>query len=322
VQKISIVIRTKNEAAWLRQVLQAIARQTWTNYEVLIVDSGSTDQTLDIARDFGTQVLKVPPETFTYGRSLNVGVEAAKGEYIVALSGHAVPAVDTWLEALVTPLQDASVGGVYGRWEPLPDCNPFDILEIEQLFGKDRIIQTTDPKFSNANGAWRKAVWQVERFDESLPANEDQAWAAAVQKRSFSIVYEPTAVVLHSHNRNPGQLFRTGRAEVAAKKWIEKSDEEWRVITFLSVWLRSTWKGWQMTWRLRSNWRWWCYCPVYYLALRYGHYCGFRTPLHDVYPYGYHKRRPTTKQMMEDTNWEAYTTSRIGYGSVPDGMIR
>ena len=288
----SIVIRTKNEERWLGRVLKAIAQQTWAEREVIVVDSGSTDTTLTIARHDSAKIVELAPRSFTYGRALNRGVQEAKGEFIVALSGHAVPASQTWLATLLAPLKDPIVGAVYGRCIPLPGCNPFDAKAIRCHFGTQRQIQTANHRFSNANGAWRKDVWEFEQFDERLPATEDQAWAAALLRRGFVIVYEPKAVVCHSHNRTPAQIFRTTQAEVAAMKWLDQSSEQWSVAKMLWLWARSTLGGWRTTWQYRSHWRWWLYCPTYYLAQQYGYYRGLRDPLFSTYPHAHPQDRP------------------------------
>ena len=282
----SIVIRTRNEARCLGQVLQAIGRQTWTAHEVIIVDSGSTDETLPIARRYGTRVIEIPPETFTYGAALNRGIHEAQGEYIVALSGHAIPAADTWLASLLAPLLENGVGAVYGRQLPSAGCNPFVAEGMAVFYGTRRQVQTADHKFSNANAAWRKRVWELEPFDERIPYAEDQCWAAAVLRRGVSIVYEPDAAVHHSHDRSLRQIYRHRRAEVAALKWMNHSTEQCTFRHMVSLWWGSTRFGWRMTWQARSHWRWQLYCPLYYLAYVYGYYRGLCDPLSTISLHG------------------------------------
>lgn len=281
----SIIIRTKNEGKWLGAVFNAISRQSWKEREVIIVDSGSIDNTLTIAHANGARIYEIPPDSFTYGGSLNRGVREAKGEFIVALSGHAVPATEYWLETLVSSLKDPKVGAVYGRCIPFPDCNPFEAESILRYFGTDRMVQRYNFRFSNANGAWRKEVWARHPFDDKLPATEDQAWGKAILGLGFIIIYEPRAIVSHSHNRTPRQVFLTTRAETAAMKWLLGSQEHWSMTRMLLQWVRSTTRGWLTVWQLRGHWRWWLYCPVYFVAQKYGFYRGFRDPLYTVYPH-------------------------------------
>src|SRR2546430_1178125 len=81
--------------------------------EVIIVDSGSTDATLDIAREFPTQIIEIPPASFSYGRALNLGVQAASGDYVISLSAHSLPASPYWLTNLLKPFADPTIGAVY-----------------------------------------------------------------------------------------------------------------------------------------------------------------------------------------------------------------
>ena len=69
----SIIIRAKNEEALIGEVLTAVYEQTVRDIEVILVDSGSTDRTLEIARKFPLKIIEIRPEEFTYGRALNIG---------------------------------------------------------------------------------------------------------------------------------------------------------------------------------------------------------------------------------------------------------
>src|SRR5688572_7185097 len=94
----SIVIRAKNEAGAIGETLDSVFGQRGApGFEVIVVDSGSTDATLDIVRRTDARVIEIPPQSFTYGRALNIGISAARGEFVVALSAHSTPINDRWL---------------------------------------------------------------------------------------------------------------------------------------------------------------------------------------------------------------------------------
>src|SRR4030066_1052634 len=95
---ISVLIRTKNEEKYLGQTLSVIFSQTRKDIEVLIVDSGSTDKTLEAAREFPVTIFEIKPKDFTWGYALNYGFQRASGKYIVCLSAHALPQSEYWLE--------------------------------------------------------------------------------------------------------------------------------------------------------------------------------------------------------------------------------
>ena len=113
----SIVIRTLNEARYLRQLLEGIRSQEFlqSEIEIIVVDSGSTDDTLAIAEKGGCRILHLKRSEFSFGRSLNIGCDAARGRFLVFVSGHCVPVDNQWLKNLLLPLADASTAIAFGR---------------------------------------------------------------------------------------------------------------------------------------------------------------------------------------------------------------
>ena len=112
----SVVIRTLDEERFLPALLDAVLHQeTHLETEIVVVDSGSTDRTLEIARSYDCRIEHIDRGEFSFGRSLNRGCEAAAGEILVFVSGHCVPADRSWLRELVRPLLDERAAYVYGR---------------------------------------------------------------------------------------------------------------------------------------------------------------------------------------------------------------
>ena len=114
---VSIIIRTLNEERYLDEILFAIESQNVNNfsYEVVIVDSGSTDNTLKIAKSHNARITYIKKQNFTFGRSLNIGCEYAYGEFLVFISGHCIPANKDWLQNLIAPLVQKKCDYTYGR---------------------------------------------------------------------------------------------------------------------------------------------------------------------------------------------------------------
>ena len=212
---VSIVIRTKNEAEHLSEVLEAIERQTHPCREVIVVDSGSIDGTVQIAERFGAHIIAIEPQSFTFGYALNVGVAASKGEVVAFLSGHSVPCDEGWLGSLTEEFVDCRVAGSYGRQVPQPDCHAWERMDMERSFGDRPRVQVDDPYFSNANASISRDVWKSIPFREDLSGSEDYAWAAAAQSAGYRIIYEPRAAVRHSHREGLRQLYRRSARERA-----------------------------------------------------------------------------------------------------------
>jgi len=203
--KAGVVIRTKNEEAWLDQVLSAIARQADVDPEVVVVDNDSTDRTREIAARHKCRVLSISDAAYSHGRALNQGVAATTADLVAILSGHCIPVNERWLLRFIANFNSPSVAGVYGRQEPLPDSSPFDKRDLWTTFGLDRRTQRHDHFFHNANSMIRRAVWAEMPFDEELPGVEDRDWAKRVQAAGWQIAYEPHAGVFHHHGIHQGR---------------------------------------------------------------------------------------------------------------------
>ena len=94
----SIIVRAFNEARHLPALFDAIDAQEYRDFEVILVDSGSYDRTREIAAARGAKICRISSHDFTFGYSLNVGIEAAQGRFIVIVSAHTIPTASDWLE--------------------------------------------------------------------------------------------------------------------------------------------------------------------------------------------------------------------------------
>lgn len=197
--KISVVIRARNEAFWLESCLFAISCQDYPRFEVILVDNGSTDATLDIARQYGCVIVPLGEGSFNYSKALNMGIAAGDGPFVTMVSAHCVPVDDQWLARLAMHFSEENVAAVYGRQEPLPDSNPTDKRDLWTTFGEDRKFQKRDYFFHNANSMIRRDLWSRIPFNERIHGVEDRDWAKKVQRQGYQIVYEPTARVFHHH---------------------------------------------------------------------------------------------------------------------------
>lgn len=201
---ISLVIRTKNEAGWIERCLAAVSLQDLPDWEVILVDNASTDDTRRIARRFGCRIVPISDRAFGYGRAINRGIARARGDLVAILSGHCIPANDRWLSALAAHFDAAEVAGVYGRQLPLPDSHAFDKRDLWTTFGVERRVQRSDYFFHNANSMIRRAVWEELPFDEEISGVEDRDWARKVLATGRRIAYEPLAAVYHHHGIHQG----------------------------------------------------------------------------------------------------------------------
>ena len=216
----SIIIRTKNEERFLEKTLSIICEQTISDHEIIVVDSGSTDHTLAIAQKYNCQLIEIKPSDFTYGYALNIGAAKATGSLLVFLSAHAIPASQEWLAQLTEAFKDPKTAGVYGRQLPMPDAIFQSRQACHEAFPNRPITYRDESvRFSNANAAIRKSLWEQNPFDETLSGSEDIDWAKKQIEQGYQIVYAPNASAYHSHNETMKQIYtRSFRETLAMKK--------------------------------------------------------------------------------------------------------
>ena len=196
--KVSLIIRTKNEERWIASCLKSVFAQSYQEFEVIIVDNESTDATLAKVEQFPVKKV-VHCTEYLPGKSLNLGIVEATGDFIVCLSGHCIPTNKEWLANLLRNFDDPQVVGVYGRQEPLSFTPPSDKRDLMIVFGPERRVQRKDSFFHNANSIIRKAVLDQIPFDDKVTNIEDRVWAQQVLNQGYTIVYEPEASVYHYH---------------------------------------------------------------------------------------------------------------------------
>lgn len=197
----SIIIRTYNEEEHLGETLEMVFFQTFRDFEIIIIDSGSTDNTLQIARRYETVIKQVPKETFTYGYALNLGAQLAKGKFLVFLSGHSVPYDRQWLTNLLKPFANETVVGVCGKQLAHEGAQYSEKLRVQKAFDKPEGLQSLENLvFSNSNSAIRKQNWESCMFDELVEFGEDLIWAQFQIEQKGDIYFQSTAIVFHSHH--------------------------------------------------------------------------------------------------------------------------
>lgn len=217
----SIIIRTYNEERHLPALLSAIAGQSYRDYEVIVVDSGSIDNTREIAAGAADQVIRISSHDFTFGYSLNIGIKASTGRFLVLVSAHTLPSHVDWLAALIEPLKDEKTAMVCGRQEGTAESKLSEFRDFNRIFGPKRMTMSAKKFFANnANSALRRDLWEQHMFDESLPGLEDIEWAKFWMERGLQVIYEPAAGIRHIHQETPHQVRRRYFREAVAARWI------------------------------------------------------------------------------------------------------
>jgi len=238
---ISIIIRAYNEEKFIGKLLQKIYTQIIDEkFEVILVDSGSTDNTVSIALKYPVKLVKIPKEKFSFGYSLNKGIESSNGKICVFISAHCIPANNYWLSEIVKPFNNIDVGMVYGRQIGDRNLTKFSEHQIFKKWFPENLIENQSYPFANnANSAIRKSVWEEIKFDERLTGLEDVKWAKDILDKGYKLYYNSNATVYHIHEERYSQIFNRYKREAIALKRIFP-EMNFTFIDFLKFFISNT----------------------------------------------------------------------------------
>lgn len=272
--QVSIVIRCFNEERHLGRLLHGVMQQTLGEVEIVVVDSGSTDGTLAVARRYPTRILSIKPEDFSFGHSLNVGCQAATGEFIVIASGHVYPVYKDWFEHLLEPFKDPDIALVYGKQRGAKTTTFSEHQVFAKWFAEESNLHQDHPFCNNANTAIRREVWEKLPYNEELTGLEDIDWAKRAMQLDFKIAYVADAKVVHVHNETPLQTYNRYRREAIALKRISP-DEHFHFGDFLRLFLTNVISDYGQALRDGQPRRQWLAIPRFRLMQLWGTYRGF-----------------------------------------------
>lgn len=216
---ISIIIPVKNGDHWLGALFEKLVTQTlYRRSEIIVLDSGSTDRSLEIIGQYPVKLINIPPKEFNHGETRNVGVRAARGKYVVMTVQDALPFSDDWLQHLVDGFKDETVAGVCGR-QIAPhdlDKNPvrwYRFFSPPQLiyvqFNRPEDLLKLSPAgqrakcgWDNVTAAYRRDVLLQHPFFRTDFA-EDILWAKEALLKGFTLAHNDYAMVFHYHHQVP-----------------------------------------------------------------------------------------------------------------------
>jgi rhamnosyltransferase len=234
---VSLLLLTRNGAATLPRVLASIRSQTVTfPVEIVAVDSGSSDGTVELLRGQADRLIEIRESAFNHATTRNVGAEACKAPLVVFLVQDAEPVSANWLARLAAPLMDGDpathasggarpLAGTYARQIPRSDASAVvrvylqrysatDASPRRQSIADQAAFDTLSPAerlaactFDNVCSCIRREVWQRHPF-RPTPIAEDLAWARGVMLAGYDLAYVPEAAVVHSHERPAGYELR------------------------------------------------------------------------------------------------------------------
>ena len=218
--RVSVVIPTLNAGPQFEELLKQIRSQKGDfDLEILVIDSGSTDATRELALRYGATVHQIERQEFNHGATRNLGISLARGEYVALTVQDAVPLDERWLAMMVENLErNGRVAGVYSRQIPHKNAGVLTRVLVgnlataslerrEQFAESPTQYARMRPKkrrrlavYDDVSSCLRRSVWEELPYD-ATDFGEDIRWGKKVVEAGYKVVYEPRSAVLHSHER-------------------------------------------------------------------------------------------------------------------------
>jgi len=282
----SVVIRCYNEERHLPELFEALRIQSFQDFEVVVVDSGSTDRTLEIVRGEDVNLLYINKEDFSFGRSLNMGCASAKGEFLVFVSAHCIPTGPEWLWNLLDDFSDPKVASVYGKQRGVEGSHFSEQQIFRRWFPEESVSHQDGPFCNNANCAIRRSLWEEFPYDEELTGLEDVAWANQVTRHGWWVNYRADAAVTHIHHESPNQIrHRYEREAITFQKVFP--NEHFNFWDMVRLIFQNVWEDWKQA-RLQGVWR-----REWFSIVR------FRVAQFSGTYQGFHTRRPSPSELKK-----------------------
>jgi rhamnosyltransferase len=222
--KVSIIMRVYNEMPYIKYALRMLKQQSFQDYELIVVDSGSTDGSYQEAEKANPDnIYQITPGTYVPGRVLNEAISKASGEIIVFNNSDCIPQNNFWLENLIRPFQqDKNTIATFANQLPRPDATPLVRKDYERAFGDGSISAKWKHFFSLASSAVRKDIILKYPFNPTIQYSEDIEWSWRMKQMGKKITYVPDSLVEHSHNYTWKGLIKRYTGEGKAEKEIYK----------------------------------------------------------------------------------------------------
>lgn len=236
---VSIIMRSFNEAWALKDTLLALKAQSFTNWDLIVVDSGSTDGSQELIRAAEpAHFVQITPSEYNPSRVMNHGMRLANSDFGIFLNADATPQGANWLRPLVEALQSPRTAACFGRQIPRPDCRAVFACDYDRCFGPQRESAKWDHFFSMVSSGLRRDVWAIRGFREDLQYAEDDEYTRWCKGQGYAIDYISESVVMHSHNYTPEQSYKRsfGDARAIAKAWDQAPEQ--------FSWMKTVFLGW------------------------------------------------------------------------------
>lgn len=228
---VTVIIRSYNEMPHTPATLEALFRQQFTDFDVIAVDSGSTDGSPEVFKEWQNRVkgkfdfhfIQIPKSEYGHGKTLNMAIGKTQAKIAVLLNADATPVDEFWLERLIAPFDtDEKVAATFSRQLTRPGTKPLIAFDTERFFPPVRkdLNWRHMIHYSQSASAIRHSIWKQRPYYTDAYASEDEEWAKWWIDRGYKIVYVPESQALHSHNYTLAQYRHRMYTEAVADMFV------------------------------------------------------------------------------------------------------
>lgn len=221
---VSILMRSKNSDWVIDQALAALFSQTFRDFELVLVDSGSTDRTLAIARKYPCRLISIPPDDYFPGAVLNRAIAETSKDLLVFQNSDVVPLAPDALANLVAAMNDPSVDAAFARQIPRPEAHGWVRRDYALSFPEAGPSPSWMP-YSLPFAAMRRSAWEARPFYTEAWGSEDCEWGAWARRSGRVVRYVPESIVMHSHNYSLAEIYGRRFIEGEADAYIKGDDD-------------------------------------------------------------------------------------------------
>ncbi|MBF0408207.1 MAG: glycosyltransferase family 2 protein [Candidatus Riflebacteria bacterium] len=225
-EKVTVIMRTKNSENIVAQALAGLHSQSYKNFSLLVVDSGSTDNTLNIVRKYPCRIIQIEPGNYVPGLVLNKAIAETNSEIIVFQNSDVVQLNESALSNLISAFDSPNTAGAYSRQIPRPEAETWVRRDYAVSFPKS-LPAPPWITLSLPFAAIRRKFWEEHQFYSDAWGSEDTEWGHWAISSGYSIKYVPDSLVMHSHNYTLKQLYGRRFIEGEADAFIFRRDENW-----------------------------------------------------------------------------------------------
>lgn len=226
---VSVLMRSKDSEDIIGRALASLFAQEDVAFDLLVVDSGSTDRTLEIVNRYPAEIVRIRAEDYVPGPVLNMAIASCQGDIVVFQNSDVVLDNPSALRSLVDAFVDAQVQAAFGRQVPRRDADTWVRRDYEVAFpekGPAPPWLTLSLPFA----AMRRSIWQTRPFYDAAWGSEDTEWGTWARHSGHVVRYVPEAVAVHSHNYTLRQLYGRRFIEGEADAFIFGSGDSLRAL--------------------------------------------------------------------------------------------